>query len=109
MWRFGARCLETLRQSRERQAMRVIAGYARLLEQGNDSAAPCRLPPGRRASVDDRSTCAVPKRPGLLLGAIAVVLIALHAICAAMILDHALLRAPELIAISGGDRMGWSD
>jgi hypothetical protein len=62
-----------------------------------------RVPEMRGRAGSESSTRLVPTRFGALLGTIAIVLIALHAICAAVIIDRAFAHVPAPIEASRGD------
>lgn len=103
---FGSNILEALHRSRRQQARRFLADHKQLLAEANETAFPDRrrrVPEMRGRAGGDGSTRLVPTRFGALLGTIAVVLIALHAICAAVIIDHAFAHAPAPIEVGRGD------
>jgi len=102
----GANILTAMHQSRRLQAMRVIADNRHLLVAGKEiEPLDARLAAPRR----DRRRGDAPFAPagskgfGALLGTLALVLIALHGICAAMIIDRALAHAPSSVTISHED------
>ncbi len=95
--------LETLHQSRRRQALQVLADNQHLLATAEElRLMPLRpdASPARRDPDDNRL---IPRHFGTLLGTLAIVLIALHAICAAVILDRALAAAPASVWSSLAD------
>jgi hypothetical protein len=97
----GARILAVMQQSRRRRAMQAIADNEHLLVTA-ETIEPPRL--ASRPSVirmRDASRPTAAASPGALLATIAVVLIAMHAICAALIIDRALAHARA--TISQGD------
>jgi hypothetical protein len=103
----GANVLDAMHQSRQHQAMRVIADNRRLLATGGD-AEPLDVKPASSRLDRRRADAAVApagsKGFGRLLATLALVLIALHGICAAMIIDHALAaHAPSSVTISHED------
>ena len=103
---FGSSLLEAMHESRQRQAAKIMAEYGYLLAAADVGVpAPLMLEvlESRQHSSDEQSLPVGPARFGAIPIAIAVVLIALHAICAVVIVDRALAHAPESIAISGGD------
>lgn len=79
--------------------MQFIADHQDLLAAPQEAAA-SRLPV--RAPAQGSPT-AGPNRLGTLFATIALALIALHAICAAMIIDRALAHGSEQLTISRGD------
>jgi hypothetical protein len=94
-----------MHQSRRRRAMQVIADNEHLLvtaETIEPPLEPLHLSSGR-SRKQEKSRPAAAASPGALLGAIAIVLIAMHAICAALIIDRALAHAPAQPTISQGD------
>jgi hypothetical protein len=103
---FGSNILEALHRSRRQQARRVLAGQKRLRAEAEAIPAPAWIE--RRPGMQDKagsggSTPLVPTRFGALLGTIAIVLIALHAICAAVIVDRAFAHDPVPFEVSRGD------
>ncbi|MBR0826352.1 hypothetical protein JQ596_12460 [Bradyrhizobium manausense] len=86
-----------MHQSRQRQATSILSAHANLLA----SQGPAERLHVTRPARDPHA--AEPWQPGALLGTLAVLLILAHAICAVMIVDHALAHAPESIAISPSD------
>lgn len=97
--RFGSNFLQAMHQARRRRAMQFIADHQSLLAAPEEAAA-SRLP-GRAPA--EGSPSAGPNRLGTLFTTVALALIALHAICAAMIIDRALAHGPEQLTISRGD------
>ena len=115
---FGSNILEALHRSRRQQARRVLAGHKQLLAGANETAGPVRMgrmPEMRAEAGGDGSMRLVPARFGALLGTIAIVLIALHAICAAVIIDRAFAHVPASAGATRiacgrrcrGDVRGW--
>ena len=103
---FGSIILEVMHQSRRQQAQRVLAGHRQLLAEARETSSPewmRRAPETHGQAGGNGSTRLVPMRFGALLGTIAIVLIALHAICAAVIIDRAFAHAPAPIEVSRGD------
>ena len=98
--RFTSNLINALHRSRRIQANRVIADHRHLLpaaDQGVISVARVSQPCNKRDRDQIRA------RSGALPGAIAVVLIALHVVCAAVIIDRALAHAPAAPAVSHDD------
>ena len=104
--RFGANILAAMHQSRRLQALRVIADNRDLLVAGKDveplNAKPA-VPRRDRMRGNAPFAPAGSKGFGALLGTLALVLIALHGICAAMIIDRVLAHAPSSVTISHED------
>jgi len=103
---FASKLINALHRSRRTRAMQILAENAHLFAVAEEPARSCplskMLQPGRRLGHDG----AAPRRPrrfGVLLGAIALVLIAVHAVCAAVIIDHALARGSEAVTINHAD------
>jgi len=102
--RFTSNLINALHRSRRIQANRVIADHRHLLaaaDQGMISVARVSQPCNKRDRDQIRARRL--KTFGALPGAIAVVLIALHVVCAAVIIDRALAHAPAAPAVSHDD------
>jgi len=98
----GVRVLGAMHQSRRHQATQVIADNERLFITTETIEPPHPVPGPSPIRMRNANRPAAAS-PGVLLGAIAVVLIAMHAICAALIIDRALAHAPAPPTISQGD------
>ena len=99
----GVRVLGAMHQSRRHQATQVIADNERLFITTETIEPPHPVPGPSPIGARNANRPTAAASPGLLLGAIAVVLIAMHAICAALIIDRALVHAPAPPTISQGD------
>jgi len=97
-----ASLINAMRRSRRDRAIRFLADHAHLLAAAGEPASP-KMPQVGRKPGHAEAAARQPGSFGALLAALAIVLVAVHAICAAAIIDRAAARGPETVRANHAD------
>jgi hypothetical protein len=100
--RFSASVINAMHRSRRDRAIRFLADHAHLLAVAEEPASP-KMPQVGRKPGHAEAAARQPGSIGALLAALAIVLVAVHAICAAVIIDRAAARGPETVRTNHAD------